>query len=299
MGGDGPRATPTWHDGRIYALGATGELRCLDAANGQQLWRVNILEDNGAENLQWGMAAAPLVVDDKVIVLPGGTGGKSVAAYDRLSGRAVWKALDDKAAYASPMLVQLTGQRQLLVVSAERVMGVTVEEGRLLWSYPWTTQFDVNAAQPIVVDANHVFYSSGYGSGAMLLRVTREADEWKAERLWKNVEMKNRFSSSVLRDGFIYGLDEGILVCLEARSGTRKWKSGRYGHGQLLLAGDRLLLLSEQGDLVLLDATPERHAELARVPAIEGKTWNNPALAGGILLVRNAREMAAFRIAAE
>ncbi len=151
MGGDGPRATPTWSDGRVYALGAMGELRCLDEASGQVLWRVNILEDNDARNLDWGMAASPLIVDETVIVLPGGPNGQSVVAYDRRTGKRAWSALDDKAGYSSPMLVTLAGVRQLLVFSASRLMGLTPEAGDVLWEYPWTTMSDVNVSQPLVI----------------------------------------------------------------------------------------------------------------------------------------------------
>jgi outer membrane protein assembly factor BamB len=296
MGGDGPRATPTWHNGRLYALGAEGEFRCIDADTGKTLWSKNILEEAGASNLMWGMAASPLVVDDKVVVLPGGTGA-SVVAYDRQTGNRIWASQDDKQAYVAPVVATLAGRRQLLVVSAERAMGLTLEEGKLLWSFPWRTEYDVNAAQPIVVDGNHVFISSGYGHGAALLEITRDGESFAARAVWQSIDMKNRFNSSVLYQGHIYGFDEAIFSCLDVKTGKRKWKGGRYGYGQVLLAGDRLIVLTEQGDLALVRATPERHEELARFSAIEGKTWNVPAIAEGILLVRNLREMAAFRIA--
>jgi outer membrane protein assembly factor BamB len=296
MGGDGPRSTPTWHEGRLYALGAEGEFRCLEAATGKVLWRTNILQDAGAANLMWGMAASPLIVDEKVIVLPGGPNASAVA-YHKLTGKPVWKSQSDKQAYTSPMVVTLAGQRQLLVVSASRVMGLTVEDGKLLWEFPWTTEYDINASQPILLDGDHFFISAGYGHGAALVKVTRDGEKFRAEPVWKNIEMKNRFSSAVLRDGAIYGFDEGIFACIDAKTGQRRWKGGRYGYGQVLLSGDRLIVLTEQGYLALVRATPERFEELARFSAIEGKTWNVPAISDGILLVRNAREMAAFRIA--
>ena len=137
--GDGPRATPTWDDGRIYALGATGELRCLDAKTGAVAWGRNILTENQASNLSWAMAASPLVVDDKVIVLPGGANGKSIVAYNKLTGAPVWKSQNDTQAYVSPMLATLAGRRQIVVVSASRVMGLAPEDGSLLWSYVWDT----------------------------------------------------------------------------------------------------------------------------------------------------------------
>jgi outer membrane protein assembly factor BamB len=297
MGGDGPRATPTWHADRLYALGALGELRCLDARSGKLIWKRNILSDAQARNLQWGMSAAPLVVDDKVIVLPGGRPGKSVVAYNKDTGAPVWQALDDKQAYTSPALVTLAGQRQILMVSAQRVAGLAPEDGKLLWDFPWVTSYDVNSAQPLVIGGNRVFISSGYGHGAALVEVSQTADGFTARSLWQNVNMKNKFNSSVYYQGHIYGLDEAILSCLNAETGERKWKGGRYGYGQLLLASGHLIVLTESGEVVLVKATPESHVEVSRFSAIEGRTWNHPALANGRLLVRNTTQMACFRIA--
>ncbi|MGH9673860.1 MAG: PQQ-binding-like beta-propeller repeat protein [Bryobacteraceae bacterium] len=296
MGGDGPRTTPVWHDGRIYALGAEGEFRCLDAPTGKVHWRRNILTENGAANIQWGVSSSPLVVDDKVVVMPGGPNGKSVIAYHRLTGEPVWSALDDKAAYTSPMVVTLGGRRQLLLVSAKRAMGLTVEKGELLWEYPWVTEYDVTASQPIVAGPNRFFISAGYDHGAALVEITPEGNRFAARTVWSNNRMKNRFNSAVLYDGHVYGLDEGILACMNLETGDLKWKGGRYGYGQLLLASDHLVVLSETGDAVLVRPTPEKHDELARFSALDGRTWNHPAIDGGKLLVRNAAEMACYRI---
>jgi outer membrane protein assembly factor BamB len=299
MGGDGPRATPTYHDGRIYALGALGELRCLIARTGTIVWRRNILVENGAPNLTWGMSAAPLIVDDNVIVLPGGSGGKSVVAYNKGTGEPAWKALDDRQAYTSPMLVTLAGARQILVVSASRAMGLTPGEGRVLWEYPWSTQMGISVAQPLLLGNDRVFLSAGYGHGAAVVEVTQTGGRFAARTIWENLRMKNKFASSVLHEGYIYGLDESILACIEAATGELKWKAGRYGYGQIMLAGNHLIVLTEDGELVLVRATPERHDEVARFQAIEGKTWNHPVITDGRLLVRNVREMAAFDIRAQ
>lgn len=296
MGGDGPRATPTWHEGRLYALGAAGEMRCLEARTGRLLWRKNILDDNQAENLQWAMSASPLIVDDKVVVLPGGRAGRSVAAYDKLTGEPVWKALDDKQAYTSPMLVTLAGRRQILIVSAQRALGLAVEDRQVLWEFPWTTSYDVNSAQPLVISDNRFLLSAGYGHGAALVEVTPNQNGFAARAVWQNVNMKNKFNSSVYYQGCIYGLDEAILSCIDATTGERKWKGGRYGYGQLLLASGHLVVLTESGELVLVKAAPDQHLEVARFAAIEGKTWNHPAIAGGRLLVRNTTQMACFRV---
>jgi outer membrane protein assembly factor BamB len=295
LGGNGPRATPVWHDGRIYALGATGEFRCLDAHSGRLIWSRNILSDNQAENLEWGMAATPLVVDDKVIVLPGGS-GKSVVAYDRMTGSPIWKVLDDRQAYTAPQLATLAGRRQILVVSASRFMGLAVENGALLWEYPWVTYQGISVAQPIVTAGNRVFISAGYDHGAALIEINRKGEAFEARAVWANNLMKTKFSSPVLYEGYIYGFDESILGCIDAATGERKWKGGRYGYGQLLLASGHLIISGENGEVALVKANPEKYEERARFPAIEGKTWNVPAIANGRLIVRNTTEMACFLI---
>lgn len=294
--GDGPRATPTWDQGRIYALGATGELRCLDANSGAVIWGKNILTENQASNLQWAQSASPLIVDDKVVVLPGGKGGKSVVAYNKTTGAPVWKVLDDIQAYVSPMLAELGGRRQIIVVSSVRVVGLAPENGKLLWSHPWETDMGINVSQPIVVDNNRFFISSGYGKGAALVEVKGGGDSFTASTVWENKNMKNKFNSSVLQDGYVYGLDEGILVCLDVNTGERKWKDGRYGYGQIILAGNHLIVTSDQGDIALVKASPAGYSEVARFPALKGQTWNYPAIASGRLLVRNSNEMAAYDI---
>jgi outer membrane protein assembly factor BamB len=294
MGGDGPRATPTWSAGLVYALGARGELRCLDETTGRVVWRTNILEDSGAANLDWGMAASPLVVNDAVVVLPGGPNGQSIVAYDRRTGARLWSTQDDRAAYASPMRATIADRDQLLILSAERLMGLTTDGREVLWSYPWVTNAGINVSQPLVIGDNRVFISSGYGVGAAVIEVAAEAAGMRVREVWRNTRMKNKFTSSVLHDGFIYGLDEAILACVDAATGELRWKGGRYGYGQIVLAGDRIIVLTEDGDLVLVAATPARHQELASFPALGGKTWNHLAIDDGRLLVRNLSEMAAF-----
>jgi outer membrane protein assembly factor BamB len=296
MGGDGPRATPAFDDGRVYALGATGEFRCLDAETGKTIWSRNILTDNQAANLIWGMSGSPLIVDDKVIVQPGGAAGKSVAAYDKLTGKPVWTSLDDKQSYTSPMVGTLAGVRQIVVVSATRVVGLSIADGALLWQYPWHTDPETNTAEPVFIGDNRFFLSAGYSHGGMVLDVTRNGDGFSVKQVWQNTKMKTRFNTAVYYQGFLYGLDEGILACIDATTGDLKWKGGRYGYGQLLLASGYLIVLTEQGELVLVKASPEKLEEVSRFEAIDGKTWNYPAIDDGVLLVRNALEMAAFRV---
>ena len=290
MGGDGPRATPTWDDGQLYVLGATGELRALDAATGRTLWRTDILVDAGAGTMDHGISASPLVVDNAVVVLPGGGNGQSVVAYDRQSGKRVWSALDDPASYSSPMLVTLAGVRQVLTFTATRLVGLSPEDGTLLWEFPWRTP---NIAQPLITAPDRVFISAE--TDAAMLQLAPGADgQLTARELWRTTRMNNKFTSPVLLDGFIYGLDESILACIDASTGELKWKGGRYGYGQVMLASGHLIVLTEEGELALVRADPTAHQEITRFPAIDGKTWNHPAMSDGILLIRNIEEMAAF-----
>jgi len=299
LGGPGPRATPTLDDDRLFALGAVGDLHCLDAATGEFIWHANILRDNQADNLHWGMSGSPLVDGDLVIVTPGGRSGNLVAAYDRYSGRPVWRGGDGPSSYSSPMIATLAGRRQILVFGGSALSAHALDDGRELWRYPWVTQQGINVCQPIVLDDDRVFISSGYDHGSALLQLTVSEETFKVKRLWSSKGLKAKFASAVLHDGFIYGLDEAILVCLEADSGQRCWKGGRYGYGQLLLVGESLVILSENGELARVRATPERYQEVSRFQAIEGKTWNHPAIADGKVLVRNAREMACFELPVE
>jgi outer membrane protein assembly factor BamB len=296
LGGPGPRATPVYHDGFVYSLGAVGDLYCLNAATGKPKWSKNILADNGTKNIHWAMSGSPLIVDDMVIVTPGGANGQSIVAYNRLTGAPVWKSLNDRAGYTSPILATLAGKRQIVWISAERVVGMGVEDGKLLWEYPFPAQMDMNCSQPVVIDDADVLLSSAQGAGTALLKIAASGDAFTAQAVWKNNRLKNKFNSSVLHQGYVYGLDESILACLDPKTGDLKWKGGRYGYGQILLAGDYLVITTEQGELVLVRATPESHQEMARFQAIEGKTWNIPAIDGGLLLVRNAEEMACFRL---
>lgn len=210
----------------------------------------------------------------------------------------MWSALSDHQSYSSPELVTLGGVRQIVVFSATRVMGLTPDAGKVLWEYPWKTDFDINASQPIAVSNNRLFLSTGYSSGAATIELIPAGDAFTVREVWRNNRMKNQFSSSVLHEGYLYGLDGPILACVDAATGDLKWKGGRYGFGQVMLASGHVIVLTEDGNLALVQATPKRHVEKARFPVLEGRTWNHPAIADGYLLVRNASEMAAFDLRA-
>lgn len=299
LAGEGPRSTPTYDDGRIYALGARGEFQCLEAATGKLIWKHDIVNENGGDVLTYGIAASPLIVDDKVIVNVGGSRDRSVIAYDKKTGSIIWHSQNDTASYASPMFVTLAGHRQILNVSYSRVMGLAPDDGKLLWEHPWKVESSQTPiAQPIIAGTNRIVMSGGYGTGCMALEIAPTP-----RVLWKNKNLKNKFTSSVYWNGYIYGLDEDILTCLDATSGERKRKDGRYGYGQVLLAVNpktkdaNLVVLSGSGELALVKVDSEKFEELAKFQAIEGKTWNYPAIADGKIFVRNAVEMACYDIA--
>ncbi len=299
MGGDGPRATPTFHEDRIYALGAQGNLHCLQVADGKAVWHRNILSDGACTNLPYGTAVSPLIVDDKVIVTSGARiheGSRTVLAYALKTGEPVWKTLTNKMAYVSPMRVSLAGQDQLLIVGGMEVFGLNPGNGNPFWMQSWPVAYDNNIAQPVIVATNRFFVSSGYGAGCAVFELSKAHERFQVRTVWKNKSLKNKFSSSVLWENHLYGLDEDILTCLDAETGERKWKNGRYGYGQVLLASGHLIILTGDGQLALVRATPRGHEEVRRFQAIKGKTWNHPALADGQIFVRNSAEMASFQI---
>ena len=297
QGGDGPRATPAVHQGRVFAMGATGMLDCLDAETGQRLWSRSVLAENKLPNLIWGVSVSPLVFDDTVVITGGLTNGPTVLAYRRSDGEPLWRAGIDKASYASPILTTLAGRRVVLSCNAASLTAHDPATGELLLNFPWTNDKWPKASQPVVLERNRVFLSAGYGAGCVLLEVKAGVDgRLVATQLWRNLHMKAQFNSVAVRDGFLYGLDDGLLACVEVATGERKWKDGHYGSGQTLLVDDLLVIQSEPGAVVLAEAKPDVFEELGRIPALSEKTWNHPTLAGRYLLVRNSKEMACYEL---
>ena len=291
LGGIGPRTTPTIAGQRVFALGATGRLRCLDLTTGQVLWQRDIL--NGRKAPEWGAAGSPLVVNDLVVVHPGGT-GQSLSAYRVETGEPVWGGGDAHAGYSSPQFVTLAGEPQFLIFNNDGVAGHAATDGHLLWTYPWTHAAQ-HVSDPRVVAPNRFVVSGGYGAGADLVEVSRDAQgTWKASRVWHSQRLKSKFGSLVAHDGFLYGLDDGQLTCLDLDTGEPRWKGERVGHGQLLLAGDLLVITGENGNVLLFEARADSARELGRFAALQGKMWNPPALAPPLLIVRTEHEAACY-----
>jgi outer membrane protein assembly factor BamB len=295
MGGPGPRATPTLGADRVYTFGSTGILNALDVATGSILWSRNAASDLNAAVPTWGFSSSPLLVDDLVIVAVGGT----LAAYGSIDGRPRWVGPAGGDSYSSPHAVTIDGVTQILLMDTAGTVSVAPATGKALWTYPWNVRLPLlPIVQPARLEDGEVLLGDSI-SGVRRLAATLRDSGWTVTERWASNSLKPYFNDFVVHRGHAYGFDGSILASVDLADGVRKWKAGRYGQGQLVLLPDQdvLLVMSEEGELALARATPDRFTELARVPALSGKTWNHPVLVGDILLVRNGEEMAAFRLA--
>jgi outer membrane protein assembly factor BamB len=293
-GGAGPRATPTLSHGRVYTLGATALLNALDAGTGKVVWSHNAATDTGRKTPEWGFTSSPLVVDDIVIVAVSGT----LAAYDAATGKPRWVGPQHGGSYSSPQLATIDGVAQILLLSAPGAVSVSPADGKLLWEHTWEGGAIV---QPALMADGGILINAMSAMGGIATRrlaVARGTGGWTVEERWTSNGLKPYYSDFVIHKGHAYGFDGSILACIDLEDGKRKWKGGRYGTGQLVLLADQdvLLVTSEDGELALVKATPDQFTELARIPALNSKTWNHPVLIGDRLLVRNGEEMAAFRL---
>jgi outer membrane protein assembly factor BamB len=294
-GGAGPRGTPTLSGDRVYAFGATGILNVLDAATGAVVWSRNAASDNGVNTPGWGFSSSPVVVGDVVIVATSGV----LVAYDRDTGDPRWvNRAPGGGSYSSPHLAAIDGVTQILLMAGGGVRSVAPADGALLWEHEWP---GAPIIQPALIADGDILISTSGNLGALgtrRLAVGHGSAGWTVEERWTSRGLKPYFNDFVVHDGHAFGFDGFILASIDVADGTRTWKGGRYGHGQLVLLPDQdvLLVLSEEGELALVSATPDKFTELARFPAIDGKTWNHPVLVGDVLLVRNGEEMAAFRL---
>lgn len=291
-GGAGPRGTPTLRDGRVYTFGATGILNVLEAADGAVVWSRDVSSDSGIEIPGWGFASSPLIVDDLVMVAAAGR----LVAYERTNGEPQWYGPDGGGGYSSPQLMTIGGVEQVLLASDAGVTSVAPFDGRVLWEHHWKE--GTRIVQPALIADGDLLLSGGEGRAMRRIAITASPDGWSVEERWTSNRLKPYFNDFVVHDGHAFGFDGRILACIDVETGERRWKGGRYGYGQLLLLSeqDLLLVLSEEGELALVAASPARFTELAHFPAIESKTWNHPVLVGDLLLVRNGQEMAAFRL---
>ena len=294
-GGAGPRGTPTISNGRIYAFGATGILNALNEADGRVVWSRNVSTDSHRKVPDWGFASSPLLVDDLVIIAAEG----KLMAYDVATGMPRWSGPEGGLGYSSPHLRTIDGVPQILLLNGGGATSVAPADGHSLWTHMWTSSsMSAPIVQPAFTAEGDLLIGDGQGSSMRRVTVTKGPGGWNVGERWVTTSLKPFFNDFVVHEGHAFGFDGAILACIDLHDGSRKWKGGRYGNGQLVLLADQdvLLVLSEEGELALVSATTDKFTELARVPAISGKTWNHPVLAGDVLLVRNGEEMAAFRL---
>ena len=337
MGGPGPRSTPTIHDGAVYSFGAFGDLFKLDLKTGEVIWHVNVLQQFRTPNTMWAMTSSPLIYQQSVIVNIGGVNeegqqkpkpGGGLVAYELESGDLIWsgaalpepdrertefdtggRAVDglqglSVPGYSSPMIANIAGQEVLLNFDGTAFRGHDPTSGEQLWAYPFKAGDHISVAQPIVFDDDRVLISAGYSKGSVMLKISKSGDGWSFEEVWEKPSnrLRSKFSSPVLYEGYIYGLDEGVMVCINPADGSRQWKGrreglrGRYGHGQILLNNGKIIVLCETGQLVLIDPNPNELTVLGTIQALDEsiKTWNPHAMAYGKVFVRNAEEVACF-----
>lgn len=294
IAGSGPRATPTVSGNYLLTMGSTGVLNCLRRSNGELIWSHNVIEDAQAKIPEWGFSPSPLVINSEVIV-PSGVGGESgLRVYDLETGALIRSYPNVPASYSSPILAQWGDVSQLLYMHHKGVAGFAPESDQKLWDMDWGSVYP-DVAVPVVLPDSKVFISSGYGVGCALLQLkSSESAEWTAEQIWKQRSMKAKFTNVVARDGFVYGLDDGIMACISLENGRRQWKDGRYGHGQMFLFDDAIMILSEKGDVIWMEINPEEPKVIAQWHALDGKTWNPPCLAWPYLLLRNDQEAVCY-----
>ncbi len=298
MGGVGPRATPNVVDDKLYALGAEGNLKCLEPATGQLLWSSRITSDTGAKLPEWGFASSPLVVGDLVVVYAGAPDAGMIA-YDRLSGQKVWTCPAGSHSYSSAQQTTLEKNDHLiLMMSNSGLTAAEIASGKPLWQYDWSSDDQARIVQPAVLPDGDLLIATGYGIGTRRIAPRKVAGKWEVQTVWESRNFKPYFNDFVCHGGYVYGFDDKILACIDPATADRAWKGGRYGYGQLLLLVDQdlLLVLSEKGDIALVDAKPEGYKQRARLHALDGKTWNHPVVAHGKLLVRNAEEAVCYEL---
>lgn len=315
LGEGGPRSTPTIQDSRVYAQGATGTVWCLDIQTGETIWQRDLLQTAGWDQvasevaITWGRSGSPLLVDGQCVVPLGGPTveggeqtGRTLISLDAQTGETRWTAGEQQISYASPQLMTLDGVRQIVSVNESNITGHAIDTGEVLWRTDWPGQSNggANCAAAIAAGPNRFIVGKGYGGGSALIEVALDEQVWKVSDVWRSSRvMKTKFNHAVVRDGVAYGLSNGALQAVELESGERLWEQGRrgrYGQGQVIVAGDILIVQAEMGDIAFVAVDPNEFNELIRIPALNQKTWNVPSLSGELLLVRNGEEAIALKL---
>jgi outer membrane protein assembly factor BamB len=296
--GPGPRATPCFADGRVFAVGCTGIVNALDAATGKRLWWHDLKAESGAEVPHWGFTGSPLAVGNRVVVFAGGPGTKNLLAYDARSGDLAWSARAGVTSYGSPQLATLAETSQVLMLTNRGLTAVDPKAGAVLWEHLVPVPPSApRSVQPQALGDSRVLLASEGDIGLASLDVHRDGETWNPPvQRWATRALKPAFNDFVVSQGHAFGFDGRIFACVDLEAGNRRWKEGRYGEGQVVLLTDQGLLLvaAENGEVILLRANPERSEEVGRFQAVRGKTWSHPAVVNGRLYLRNADEMACY-----
>ena len=299
-GGDGPRSTPSVFGDKVWVYDSDMNLHCLSAKDGKSLWKVRVLKDHGGANIKWKNASAPLVVDDLVIVYGGGQ-GQSFLAFDRESGKLAWKSGSETATHATPITATIHGVRQVIFFCASGLVSVDPKSGSELWRQKFP--FKVSTAASPVVAGDLVYCSAGYGVGAGLYRIVKKGNRMSSEEVWRKAnDMFNHWSTPIYHEGHLYGMfgfkkyGQGPLQCIELESGEIKWSQDGYGPGNVILSGDKLIALSDIGELAVVAATPSKYTELSRSKVITGKCWSTPVFSNGLVLARSTKEAICLQV---
>lgn len=271
----GSSATPTVDDGKVYLASKSGKIFCLDAATGKVVWK----KEFGLKMPTWGFSSSALIHGKAVIFNAGSSG----VAYDKHTGAVLWTSKDDAGGYATPVPYQMDGKPTLAMFAKDTVMAVNPDNGKVLWSYPWKTQYDVNAADP-VIDGKRMFITAGYGHGGALV----DFSGTKPEKVWENKNMRSQMSGPVLIDGYLYGFDDNRLTCLDWTTGEEKWDEKSPKKGALMAAGNQLIVLGEDGRLAIVEASPAGYKEIAAAEVLDGRCWTMPILTNGRIYARNS-----------
>ena len=301
VAGPGPRGTPLFHAGKLYAQGANGMLTCLKAATGEVVWTQDIAQDSGATIPQWGFSGSPLAAGGLVSVFAGGPSGKSVLAYDAETGKLAWAAGEGRHSYASTQAATLGGVEQILMSTDAGLISLTPESGKPLWVYEWKTDDVPRIVQPAILNETDILIGTGMGIGTRRIRVAHDGAKWPIDEVWTSKQFKPYYNDFVVHGDQLYGFDGSVLLCFDIERSKVCWRARGYGSGQVLLLADQglLLVLAETGEAALVEAQPAKHVELSRIEALSGKTWNHPVIAHGRLHVRNGEEMACFELPVE
>ena len=302
-GGDGPRSTPTVSDGMVYCFTPDLVLHCLDAATGKPAWKKDLLKEHAGRNIGW-KSAASAVVDGNLVFVAGGGAGQSLLACDKKSGQVVWKAGDEKITHATPVVATILGERQVIFFMQSGLVSVAAKDGKALWRFPY--KFSVSTAISPIVSGDIVYCSAGYNVGGGACKITKEGDAFKATELYKNIPAAtNHWSTPVCKDGCLYGMfsfkqwGTGPLKCVELATGKVKWEKPGFGAGNVTLVNDKLVALSDTGEVVLVEAKPDAYKEAARFKAVTGKCWSTPAYCDGRIYVRSTKEGACLDLASK